>query len=89
MTRACDQLLKLDCGVKNMPHPDSPFSHDVEYSVLSRDWDGEYLDIIGSLPKKLYAVPEYSSPSGEKIQQQRLIGNRGSDNSADNRWCSS
>lgn len=31
----------------------SPLSHDVEYSVLSRDWDGEYLEIIGSLPKKL------------------------------------
>lgn len=31
----------------------SPLSHDVEYSVLSRDWDAEYLEIIGSLPKKL------------------------------------
>ncbi len=31
----------------------SPLSQDVEYSVLRRDWDGEYLEIIGSLPKKL------------------------------------
>lgn len=35
----------------------------MEYSVLSRDWYGEYLEIIGSLPRKLNAVPEYSSPS--------------------------
>lgn len=33
--------------------PNSPLSHDVEYSVLSRDWYGEYLEMIGSLPKKL------------------------------------
>lgn len=51
--------------------PNSPLSHDVEYSVLSSEWDGEYLEMIGSLPKKLKAVPEYNSPSERKADQKK------------------
>lgn len=35
------------------PRLNPPLSQDVEYSVLSRDCEGEYLEMIGSLPKKL------------------------------------
>lgn len=52
-------FIKLDHQSKIFPAcPDLPLSQDVEYSVLSSEWDGEYLEIIGSLPKKLNEVPE-------------------------------
>lgn len=35
------------------PRLNPPLSQDVEYSVLSSDCEGEYLEMIGSLPKKL------------------------------------
>lgn len=47
-----------------------PLSQDVEYSVRSRLWDREDLEMIGSLPRKLYAVPEYNSPSKQQTTSQ-------------------
>lgn len=40
-----------------------PFSQEVEYSVLSVPCGCRFLEMIGSLPRKLYAVPEYRLPS--------------------------
>lgn len=47
-----------------------PLSQLVEYSVRSKLWDWEDLEMIGSLPRKLYAVPEYNSPSKQQTSSQ-------------------
>lgn len=53
-----------------------PLSQGIAYSVLRGLWE-EFREMMGSLPKKLYDVPEYSSPSWPRRREKGVSTVRG------------